>query len=145
MCTVQDAVGPLQNCAAYEAPQMAVLETVHAEVGVSTVQNWLAQPPRLAKTTNISLPQKDAWAFKESGCAWASRNQSPNIKDAESRGEDTPRMQRPGLERRIPLCFVWPRMDFRQCPYGMLHPLLHRLIHRIREMRSCTVGAGKTD
>ncbi|OLP78341.1 hypothetical protein AK812_SmicGene41489 [Symbiodinium microadriaticum] len=37
---------------------MAILETGHA-VQVSTVQRWLAQPSRLAKTTRICLPHKD--------------------------------------------------------------------------------------
>eukprot|EP00913_Durusdinium_trenchii_P017792 g16718.t1 len=37
---------------------MAILET-EGEVDVAAVQSWLAQPLRLAKTTAISLPQKD--------------------------------------------------------------------------------------
>eukprot|EP00439_Symbiodinium_sp_Y106_P050512 s5152_g6.t1 len=37
---------------------MAILETGHA-VHVSTVQRWLAQPSRLAKTMRICLPHKD--------------------------------------------------------------------------------------
>ncbi|CAE7213816.1 FH3 [Symbiodinium sp. CCMP2456] len=37
---------------------MAILETGHA-VQVSTVQRWLAQPSRLAKTMRICLPHKD--------------------------------------------------------------------------------------
>ncbi|CAE7239078.1 unnamed protein product [Symbiodinium natans] len=37
---------------------MAILETGHA-VHVSTVQSWLAQPSRLAKTLRISLPKKE--------------------------------------------------------------------------------------